>query len=121
MNKTQTIVLANQKGGCGKTTTAVQLATGLALEGYRTCLVDIDGQCNASMALGLDPEQLKRDTQPTVLDVYLKKRPAAQIAVPVRADAFEGCRHAIERLKQDVPIWKRELRTDGSVWVGVGS
>lgn len=49
--------------------------------------------------------------------------PSVAIAVssPHRADAFEGCRHAIERLKQDVPIWKRELRTDGSVWVGVGS
>lgn len=49
----------------------------------------------------------------------------ASVAIAVssahRADAFEGCRHAIERLKQDVPIWKRELRKDGSVWVGVGS
>lgn len=49
----------------------------------------------------------------------------AAVAIAVssahRADAFEGCRHAIERLKQDVPIWKRELREDGSVWVGVGS
>ena len=43
------------------------------------------------------------------------------VASPHRADAFEGCRHAIERLKQDVPIWKKEIRTDGSVWVGVGS
>lgn len=40
---------------------------------------------------------------------------------PHRAEAFEACRHAIERLKQDVPIWKREVREDGSVWVGVGS
>jgi molybdopterin converting factor subunit 1 len=46
---------------------------------------------------------------------------AIAVASPHRADAFEGCRHAIERLKQDVPIWKRELRADGSVWVGVGS
>ncbi len=43
------------------------------------------------------------------------------VASPHRADAFEGCRHVIERLKQDVPIWKKEIRTDGSVWVGVGS
>ncbi|MCA9538088.1 MAG: molybdenum cofactor biosynthesis protein MoaE [Myxococcales bacterium] len=38
-----------------------------------------------------------------------------------RADAFEACRHVIERLKQDVPIFKREVRADGSVWVGLGS
>lgn len=40
---------------------------------------------------------------------------------PHRADAFDACRYAIERLKQDVPIWKKEIRRDGSIWVGVGS
>lgn len=43
------------------------------------------------------------------------------VAAPHRADAFDGCRHAIERLKADVPIWKKEIRKDGSIWVGVGS
>ncbi len=43
------------------------------------------------------------------------------VSSPHRAAAFEGCRHAIERLKEDVPIWKKELRKDGSIWVGVGS
>jgi MoaE-MoaD fusion protein len=43
------------------------------------------------------------------------------VSSPHRADAFEAARHAIERLKQDVPIWKKEIREDGSVWVGVGS
>ncbi len=38
-----------------------------------------------------------------------------------RADAFEACRYVIERLKTDVPIFKKEFRTDGSVWVGQGS
>ncbi len=37
-----------------------------------------------------------------------------------RAEAFEGCRHAIEELKKDVPIWKREVFTDGAEWVGLG-
>jgi MoaE-MoaD fusion protein len=46
---------------------------------------------------------------------------AIAVASPHRADAFAGCRHAIERLKEDVPIWKKEIRKDGSVWVGVGS
>lgn len=41
-------------------------------------------------------------------------------AAPHRAEAFEGCRHAIERLKQDVPIWKKELYADGETWVGLG-
>lgn len=41
-------------------------------------------------------------------------------AAPHRAEAFEACRHAIERLKQDVPIWKKEIFEDGEVWVGLG-
>ncbi len=42
------------------------------------------------------------------------------VAAAHRADAFEACRHVIERLKQDVPIFKKEVRADGSVWVGLG-
>ena len=42
-------------------------------------------------------------------------------ASPHRADAFEACRHAIEALKKDAPIWKREIYPDGSSWVGLGS
>ena len=45
---------------------------------------------------------------------------AIAVAAPHRAEAFEGCRHAIERLKEDVPIWKREVFTDGSEWRGLG-
>jgi MoaE-MoaD fusion protein len=41
-------------------------------------------------------------------------------AAPHRAEAFDACRHAIERLKQDVPIWKKEFFEDGEVWVGMG-
>jgi len=42
-------------------------------------------------------------------------------AAPHRGDAFDACRHAIEALKTDAPIWKRELYPDGSSWVGLGS
>ncbi|HLT32054.1 MAG TPA: molybdenum cofactor biosynthesis protein MoaE [Myxococcaceae bacterium] len=41
-------------------------------------------------------------------------------SAPHRAAAFESCRHAIERLKQEVPIWKKECFEDGSTWVGLG-
>lgn len=46
---------------------------------------------------------------------------AIAAAAPHRADAFDACRHAIEALKKDAPIWKRELYPDGSSWVGLGS
>lgn len=43
------------------------------------------------------------------------------VSAPHRAETFEACRYAIERMKADVPIFKKEVRADGSVWVGLGS
>ncbi len=66
--KTRVVVIANQKGGVGKTTTAVNLAAALGFGGLRTLLIDIDPQGNASTALGVDHRQGIRGTYEVLLD-----------------------------------------------------
>lgn len=68
----QVLSLVNQKGGCGKTTVAVNLAGVLAGRGVRTLLVDLDPQAHATLALGAAPDIGERGRgDPTVCDVLL--------------------------------------------------
>ncbi|MHC4556344.1 MAG: Ig-like domain-containing protein [Planctomycetota bacterium] len=56
----RTIVVTNQKGGCGKTTTAVNLAAALAQKGQRVLIVDLDPQAHATLGMGYNPETLDK-------------------------------------------------------------
>lgn len=85
---TKIIAVTNQKGGCGKTTSAISLASALTMRGYTCTVVDCDQQTNATQAFGIDAEELP-DDQYSVLDAYLKKRPADQIEMRF-PDRFGG-------------------------------
>ncbi len=64
----RTIAIVNQKGGCGKTTTVVNLAGCLAADGARVLVVDMDPQAHATLALGVDPEELDENLFDVLVD-----------------------------------------------------
>jgi chromosome partitioning protein len=76
--------VANQKGGVGKTTTAVNLAACVAEAGCRTLLVDLDPQCNATVALGLP-----KDHEPNTYTCLLDGVPVVEAALPSAIDLLQ--------------------------------
>jgi len=74
----EVIAIANQKGGVGKTTTAVNLGAALAEAGYRLLVVDLDPQGNATTGLGLNP----RDVSGSIYDVILNDLPLEDCVEP---------------------------------------
>jgi chromosome partitioning protein len=74
--------LVNQKGGVGKTTTAINLAACLALEGLKVLLVDCDPQANCSSGLGFQRDDNRR----SIYDVLMGDAPAEQVILPTEID-----------------------------------
>ena len=86
---TQVITFANQKGGCGKRSSAVSVAAAFAEMGYSVCLVDTDSQCNTTDTIGSDSDDHIRSGHYTLADIYLKRVPASEVEVEF-GDRFKG-------------------------------
>ncbi len=91
-SRTHILALANQKGGVGKTTTAINLAAGLAEQGKRVLLVDIDPQGNSSTGLGVRPDARESTSYDLIVegaklqDVVLQTGLSDVMIIPANAD-----------------------------------
>lgn len=94
----RTIAIINQKGGCGKTTTAINLAAVFARRGFRTLLVDMDPQSHCAAGLGIPEENIDRD----ITDALLS--PKSRTAEPSRL---------IWRVSRDLDLVPSRMRLAG--------
>ena len=79
------IAIANQKGGVGKTTTAINVATALAATGWKVLLIDLDPQGNASTGLGIASDQRSNSTY----NLLVENAPLAECTQPTNIPGLE--------------------------------
>ncbi|NDB07597.1 MAG: ParA family protein [Actinobacteria bacterium] len=108
-SKTRIFTVANQKGGVGKTTTAVNVAAALSMGGLRTLIIDLDPQGNASTAFGIP-----RDELPGMYEVINHDQPLREIVIRVNGYPFLECAPATQSLANSevelVSMVAREMR-----------
>lgn len=110
------IAVCNQKGGVGKSTTAVNIGSYLALSGKRTLLVDLDPQGNATTACGIQRKDLEKDSY----EVLVNNLPASEATVRTAVERLElipasldlaGAEPALTNLPERESVLKRACQT----------
>ncbi len=103
------IAIANQKGGVGKTTTAINLASCLAAAEYRTCLIDMDPQANSTSGLGVE----KNKVETSIYDVLIGAKQLHEIITKTDLDYLDLAPSSISLVGAEVELvsmFSRETR-----------
>lgn len=101
------IAIANQKGGVGKTTTAINIATAMAAAGWRTLLVDLDPQGNASTGLGIDAKHRERSSY----DLLIEPLPLADCITPTSIPGLDAVPATVDLSGAEIELVGAEDRT----------
>ncbi|QDX27096.1 ParA family protein [Sphingomonas suaedae] len=101
------IAIANQKGGVGKTTTAINVGTALAATGQRVLLLDLDPQGNCSTGLGIGRAERERSTY----DLLIGETSLEDVAVPTRVPGLDIVPATVDLSGAEIELIEFEART----------
>ncbi len=102
------IAIANQKGGVGKTTTAINIATALAATGSKCLLIDLDPQGNASTGIGIAAD----DRENSVYELLIDEVPIAECARPTRIPGLDIIPATVDLSGAEVELVSVDDRTE---------